>query len=106
MTAQRGATKKKDEPFDLDAARAARREAMGDGFAFVFGGQTFTCTPTKEWPVAVLASLSDGDLTGALELILGDEQYQRFMEQQPTSGDVQDLMEALGKDAGVGGAGN
>lgn len=103
MTAQRGDSKK--DVFDLDAARASRREAAGEGFTFVFGKESFSCLPAKEWPVTVTAALSEGDLIGALQLILGD-QAESFLSHGPTTGDVEDLMTAMASFSGVGTAGN
>jgi hypothetical protein len=103
MTARRGASA---GAFDLDAARAARKEAAGVGFKFKFGGRSYTCLPAKEWPIEVMGSLGDGDMVGALEMILGADQMEKFMANKPTSGDVEDLMNALGDDAGVGNSGN
>ena len=102
MAAQRG-----DAPFDLDAARAARREAAGEGFRFKWGKKVYECPPAKEWPMTVTAMLSDGELNGALEAILGGKQYESFMKHEPSMGDIEDLMGALAKFSGVGdGAGN
>ena len=102
MAAQRG-----DAPFDLDAARAARREAAGEGFRFKWGKKVYECPPAKEWPMTVTALLSEGELNGALESILGSKQYESFMKNEPSMGDVEDLMGALAKFSGIGdGAGN
>ena len=91
--------------FDLDAARAARREAEGTGFTFTFGGEQYETPPAKEWPINVIASLSEGNLIEALRLILNDD-YDRFMAHNPTNGDVEDLMTAMSANVGVGGLGN
>lgn len=88
--------------FDLDAAAASRREAAGEPFRFVFGGQEFTCLPAKEWPVAVTALLTS-DLVGAVKAILGPEQADDFMAMNPTFGDIEDLMTALSAYSGFAG---
>ena len=62
MTAERG-----EAPFDLDAARAARREAQGVGFKFMWGKKAYECPPAKEWPMAVTGLLSEGKLMEAVE---------------------------------------
>lgn len=97
MTAQRG-----DAPFDLDAARAARQEAAGEGFKFKWGKKDYECPPAKEWPVTVTALFSEGKLTDALEAILGPKQFESFMKLQPSMGDLEDLMGALAKFSGIG----
>ncbi len=103
MTATGGNAKQK--PFDLDAIGAARREAEGQGFVFSFTGETFTCLPSKEWPLSVSTRLTEGDLVGALNGILGVDQAEVFLAGNPTMGDVEALMTAVAKDAGVGGLG-
>lgn len=87
--------------FDLDAARAAAREAIGESFRFRFGGQTFTVPPSKEWPLSVTDCLSRGDIVGAMRLLLGDDQWPTFDLHTPTLGDVERLLTAVAADAGV-----
>ena len=86
----------------MDAARAARREAQGDGFKFKWGGKAYECPPAREWPMTVTGLLSEGKLADALEEILGSKQYATFMAKSPSMGDVEDLMGALAKFSGVG----
>ena len=97
MTAERG-----DAPFDLDAARAARREASGEGFKFKWGKKAYECPPAKEWPMTVTGLLSEGNLLDAMEQILGPKQFTAFMKNEPSMGDLEDLMSALAKFSGVG----
>lgn len=87
--------------FDLDAASAARREAAGEPFRFVWKGQEFTCLPAKEWPIAVTEKLTS-DLPGAVALIIGEDQSAAFLAGNPTMGDIEDLMTALAKFSGIG----
>ena len=103
MTANGGTTKSK--PFDLDAAAAARREAEGAGFTFIFKGDTYACLPAKEWPIAVSGLLSEGNLIGALTEILGPEQGEKFLAGKPTMGDIEDLMTHIAKFSGTDDAG-
>jgi len=103
MTATGGKTKPKATvAFDLDAARAARREVAGEKFTFRFGGEIYSALPAKEWPIATIGLLSDGNITGAVEAILGGKQFESFMKHSPTSGDVEDLMNSLSAYSGVG----
>ena len=89
--------------FDLDAARAARTEALGEPFTFTSYGQTFTAPSPKQWPIQVTAALSNGDLTGALEMLLGPDQSAAFLAAGPvTMGDIEALFTAIAKWAGVG----
>lgn len=99
MTANGGTT------FDLDAAGAARREAAGEGFKFIWKKKPYVCLPPKEWPITVTSSLSEGDLVGAISEILGEKQAVPFLKGNPTTGDVEALMEAIAKHTGVDGLG-
>lgn len=100
MTAQRGAAKA-TAVFDLDAARAARREAVGEAFTFAWHGEVYTCQPAKEWSINTASALSSGDLVSAIGMILGDEQGPRFLATDPSMGDVEALMDALAEFSGV-----
>lgn len=97
MTAKRG-----DAPFDLDAARAARRETAGEGFKFKWANKEYECPPAREWPMTVTGLFSEGKLTDALEEILGEKQFTTFMKNKPSVGDLEDLMGALAKFSGIG----
>ena len=98
MTARKPAAAKKPEPvpgaFDLDAARAARREAAGESFAFTFGGGNFTLPPTREWPVQATDLLAVGQVGPAMKVLLGD-QWPEFAALGATVGDLTDLFSAL-----------
>lgn len=103
MTATGGKTKPKATvAFDLDAARAARREQTGEKFTFRFGGEVYAALSAKEWPIATLGMLSDGNIIGAVEAILGGKQFESFMKHTPTAGDVEDLMNSLSAFSGTG----
>jgi len=91
---------------DLDARRAQRREAAREPFSAKLGGETFWFPAVDEWPIAVTDHLKDGDLTGALRLLISEDDAERFFAQRPTMADVADLFEALGNQSGVGGLGN
>ena len=91
--------------FDLDAAGAAIREALGDPFRFVYGGEEFTVPPVKAWPIKVTALLAEGDMVGAMRLLLGPEQAERMFDASATPlamGDVEALFTAIARWSGVG----
>lgn len=91
--------------FDLDAVSAARREAAGVGFTFVWHGEEYECLPAKEWPITVTSALATGDLVGGITEILGAD-GQRFIDTKPTAGDVEALLTALAEFSGVESTGN
>jgi hypothetical protein len=95
-----------DEPvFDLDAARARRLESSQEPLSFTFNGNEFTVPTPMEWDFRVSELLADGTISGALKLLLGDEQYAKLADSGPTMGDLLDLMTWLGETA-AGSLGN
>lgn len=60
--------------FDLDALA---REANQVPFEFRFGGEVYTCP--GELDIRVVSALGAGDLEGALQRMLGDDQWQRML---------------------------
>ena len=93
------------DTFDLDAARARRLEASGDRLKFTFGGDEFTVLPLSELGVGFLDALSDNNTAGMLRMLLGDEQFDRFMAKEPRVGDVNDLVSWVSEQT-TGGEGN
>lgn len=70
---------------DLDAARAARDEARGEGHWLKFGGETFELPAEMPWDYFEI--LETGDMKAALgELLNGD--FDRFWAHKPTIGDM------------------
>ena len=90
------------QSFDLDQARAIRRDREGTSFNFLFGGEEYTCLTIKEWSLAVTELIALGKMNDAMRLILGDDQYDRFEAGGASIGDIEELVEALGKFSGVG----
>lgn len=91
---------------DLDAARAQRKEAQGEGFDVQFGGESFTFPNVKEWPIEITETLATGDMVAALRHLLSSTDVERFLAHKPSIGDLNDLFDGLGKASGVGGLGN
>lgn len=80
------------DPFDLDAAKAARLEARGEPRWFIFGGQKFELPP--ELP-AEFAYLLD-DAKEALRFLLA-EQFDDFWSHRPSAQDLVDLVAWISK---------
>ena len=88
---------------DLDARRAARREALGEARVVRFGGEDFLL------PVELDVDTADGfyELLGnnrpkdALAFLLGAEQWERFWSHRPTYTELGDLMDAIPRLYGV-----
>ena len=91
---------------DLDARRAQRAEAAREPFVAKLGGETFEFPAVDQWPITVTDLLKDGDLSGALRIMLDEKDAERFFAQRPTMADISDLFDALGNQSGVGGLGN
>ena len=77
---------------DLDAAKAARREARGEGPTVVFGAQEFTLD--AEIPFEVTEHLAEGRVSEAVALLLGDS-HEAFMASKPSVEDLMMLFEQL-----------
>lgn len=75
-----------DQPvdFDLDAhVDAMAKEAVGEPFSFRLGGERFTMAAPEDsdWRLAVgLDDENAGSLKPFLEELLGEDQFERFME--------------------------
>lgn len=91
--------------FDLEAGRAARREAAGDPFPFQFAGSDYEIPTPKLWPLDVTDLLAEGKVSAACEVLIGPEGYARFKDDGATLADVEALFEAVGRWQGVDGLG-
>lgn len=97
---------------DLDAARAARREAAGEGPVVIIGGKEIACPAELPFEVAdCIGGLSEEaireDPIGAgasikkvLDALLGDAQ-EEFMKQSPSIDDILALLDGLLKSYGL-----
>lgn len=96
---------------NLDAARAARREAAGEGPEVVFRGETFRLVPEIPFKVAeniskVAQAAAEGDSSSSAVAIievlraLFDGSWDRFEALNPSVADVQLLLEEAMKSYG------
>lgn len=84
------------EVYDLDAAKAAQREALGEPFVFSFKGEKYALPPSAEWPVDVSAMLAEGNVQKAVRTLLGvvdEDAANRFLAAGPTMGHVNLIVE-------------
>ncbi|MEU5973618.1 hypothetical protein [Streptomyces sp. NPDC047315] len=89
--------------FDVNAARAQRLEARGRTWSFDLDGETFTLpTELSRATAKALRKLDDNDVDGLLALLMGDEQFARFEEYELSMQDVAAVLEAYGKETGLG----
>lgn len=88
--------------YSVNAARAQRLEALGEHWEFELDGEVFRLpTELPRSNVQKLATLDPSDLDGLLELLLGEDQYKRFIEHDTTVQDIQALLEAYGTETGM-----
>ncbi|AGM09045.1 MULTISPECIES: hypothetical protein [Amycolatopsis japonica group] len=88
--------------FNVNAARAQRLEADGADWEFELDDEVFRLP--REFPRAMakqLSQIDDNDIDGLLEVLLGEEQYERFNKHTVTVQDVAALLEAYGKETGL-----
>ena len=94
MTGANGARR---PAFDLDkAAAAARAAADHSPFAFTWAGQTYELPPVDDWELATQRLLADGELTAALDELLGADKVAELAASGMKLGDVKALFEAVG----------
>lgn len=98
-------------PIDLDAAKAARREAKAESLAVIFGGTEYALP--EELPFEVvekLAELADAQGNNAqvarvimdiVRLLLGNR-IDEFMAQSPSMADLEVLFEGAMAEYGFG----
>ncbi|MGW4648336.1 hypothetical protein [Kitasatospora sp. NPDC004289] len=89
--------------FSVNAARAQRLEALGRTWTFDLDGEVFELPTELARGIArKLAALDDNDVDGLLRLLLGDAQFERFDRHDVTMQDVGAILEAYGKETGLG----
>ena len=100
---------------DLNAARAARREAKHEAPTVVFGDPEKTYNLPVEMPVEVFEHLAAAELAeknkdvssgftamlGIVNALLGDKQYKSFMDQRPSKEDLEVLFEGFMAEYGM-----
>lgn len=89
--------------FNVNAARAQRLEALGRAWSFELDDQTFQLpTELSRATARKLRDLDDNDVDGLLRLLLGEQQYARFDHLEVTMQDIAAILEAYGKETGLG----
>lgn len=77
------------EVFDADALF---EEVKAKAVTVKFRGEEFDLPFPTLWPDGTLKAASDNDMEGAGRLILGDEQYDRWLALGGNSGFLQDIV--------------
>lgn len=89
--------------FDVNAARAQRLEALGRTWSFELDGESYTLpTELTRATAKALRKLDDNDVDGLLRLLLGEKQFTRFEQHEVTMQDIAAVLEAYGKETGLG----
>ncbi|MEV5606813.1 hypothetical protein [Streptomyces sp. NPDC052225] len=89
--------------FNVNAARAQRLEALGRAWTFQLDDDTFELPTELGRGVArKLRALDDNDVDGLLQLLLGESQFARFERHDVTMQDIAAILEAYGKETGLG----
>ena len=90
-------------PFNVNAARAQRLEALGRTWSFDLDGATYELpTELTRATAKALRGLDDNDVDGLLRLLLGEQQYERFNAHDVTMQDIAAVLDAYGKETGLG----
>ncbi|MBD8019392.1 hypothetical protein [Brevibacterium gallinarum] len=80
------AAKKTDKPKTHAVLETLANEVAGDDleqYSFSFGGKRFVCRNPFDADFDEMMSISEEDLEGQVKQLLGDEQYEAFMEKKP-----------------------
>ncbi|MFE3602920.1 hypothetical protein ACFXP3_19980 [Streptomyces sp. NPDC059096] len=89
--------------FNVNAARAQRLEALGRTWSFELDDDTFELpTELSRATAKALRDLDDNDVDGLLGLLLGEQQFTRFARHDITVQDIAAILEAYGKETGLG----
>ncbi|MEU9381244.1 hypothetical protein AB0D38_09715 [Streptomyces sp. NPDC048279] len=89
--------------FDVNAARAQRLEALGRTWSFDIDEESYTLpTELTRATAKALRKLDDNDVDGLLRLLLGEKQFARFEQHEVTMQDIAAVLEAYGKETGLG----
>ncbi|MFI9613181.1 hypothetical protein ACIHCM_16160 [Streptomyces sp. NPDC052023] len=89
--------------FDVNAARAQRLEALGRAWSFDLDDEAFTLpTELTRATARALRELDDNDVDGLLRLLMGEQQFARFEQHEVTMQDIAAILEAYGKETGLG----
>ncbi|MGW7056811.1 hypothetical protein [Streptomyces sp. NPDC054887] len=89
--------------FNVNAARAQRLEALGRAWIFELDDDVFELpTELTRATARKLRDLDDNDVDGLLRLLLGAKQYARFDRHEITMQDIAAILEAYGKETGLG----
>ncbi|MEU6990655.1 hypothetical protein ABZ953_08370 [Streptomyces sp. NPDC046465] len=89
--------------FNVNAARAQRLEALGRAWTFELDSDSFELPTELTRTIArQLRDLDDNDVDGLLELLLGEQQFARFERHDVTMQDIAAILEAYGKETGLG----
>ncbi|MEV2234687.1 hypothetical protein AB0H69_39835 [Streptomyces phaeochromogenes] len=89
--------------FNVNAARAQRLEALGRAWTFELDDDRFELpTELTRTTARTLRDLDDNDVDGLLRLLLGEKQFARFERHDVTMQDIAAILEAYGKETGLG----
>ncbi|MFG2770465.1 hypothetical protein [Streptomyces sp. NPDC048350] len=89
--------------FDVNAARAQRLEVAGHSWSFELDGEPYTLpTELSRATAKALRKLDDNDVDGLLALLMGEKQFSRFEQHDITMQDIAAILEAYGKETGLG----
>lgn len=84
---------------DLDAARAAKAERKAEGHSVKVGGETFTLPPMLPFGFleAAFSATTAEEVQHAIRILLGPDQFDRFLEQRIDDDDLDALMDGVFK---------
>ena len=99
----------KNAPRPTDRKKSkAQREAEAPEFVTIdFGDHEFDISyDPDDWPVRAVLAFEEGKAASAVRALLGKEQWEELMEDEPTVKDLSKLFELIAEETGMTSAGN
>jgi hypothetical protein len=82
-------------------ASAAEKEVRGELVQGTLAGKTLYVKPVKQWRASALHALQEGDLMGWAEATLSDDDWEIWLEVDPTLAEIEDFFRSIGGGLGT-----
>lgn len=85
------------------AARRSKKRVEGEPISVPFRGESYTVAHVDDWPFRTLRMLNDGNIDEVLEIIMDEENAEKFLAQPGlTVGHVNEFFEVVKQESKAG----